>query len=141
MKRIYHPFYKWEEVSAGMWESVSGKELAGHLARAIEFTGNAVLYGSFMLKVIKSWPYSCEHNLTDENINRKAWIGHAATALAIGCPEHITRMAWGRLSQQQQDDANAQAQSAINQWIKTHEEKNTVLHQVMAEQRVFEWNS
>lgn len=141
MKRIYHPFHKWEEIEAGMWESVAGKELSGHLERAVEFTGNAVLYGSYMLKVIKMWPYSCEHNLTDENINRKAWIGHAATALAIGCPEHITRMAWGKLTQQQQDEANDQAQQAIDLWIAEHETKNTGLHQGLGKQGVFQWDT
>ena len=76
-----------------------------------------------MLKVIEKWPYSCEHNLTDTSQNRKAWIGHAACALALGCPEDITRAAWAKLSDDQQNKANQKAQDAINIWVEKHLEK------------------
>lgn len=113
MKRIYHPFTKWEDYIHGMWRVAPKDERDQLLPKAIEFTGNAILYGSFMLKVLEQWPVTCEQNLSDRGQNRKAWIGHAACCLAMGCPEDVTRDAWGRLSQQQQDDANAQAQTAI----------------------------
>lgn len=88
------------------------------LRKAIEFTGNAELYGEWMLKVADAWKFSCEHNLTKIDTNRKAWIGHAAVALAIDCPEDIVREAWGYLSTKQQDEANAKAAIAIEYWEK-----------------------
>ena len=124
MKRIYHPYWEWEDWKAGMWHPVSASEAQDMLARAIEFTGNAALYGSFMQRVIREWPKACEHNLTETEMNRQAWIGHAACVMATGIPEHITRKAWGCLTQQQQDDANEQAQRAIDQWTEWHEAKN-----------------
>ncbi len=141
MKRIFHPYHKWEDFQSGMWRTVSGNERIEYLRKAIEFTGNAELYGSFMLRVINEWPISCEHNLTDLNQNRKAWIGHAATCLAIECPEDITRQAWGKLNQQQQDDANEKAQLAIDLWVKTHESKNKAIHQKMGESRISTGNT
>lgn len=108
---------------------------------AVEFTGDASLYGSFMLRVISEWRYSCEHHLTDEGMNRKAWVGHAATALAIGCPEYLTRAAWGKLSPRQQNEANAQAQNAIDTWVKAHEAKNQAIHQGLGIQGIFQWDS
>lgn len=137
MKRVFHPFWTWEEIKFGMWSNVP--DVGAHLERAITFTGNATLYGSYMVRVTLEWPISCEHNLTDEAMNRKAWIGHAATALAIGCPEHITRQAWGRLTDEQRDAANEQAQDAIDQWCRTYQGKDSGLHHPMATQRVFEW--
>lgn len=122
LRRIYHPHDKWEEYYAGMWRSVYGKEKEDLLKKAIEFTGNAELYGSFMMRVINEWPISCEHNLTCVEMNRQAWIGHAACCLAIGCPEDITRLAWHQLTQKQQDDANAKAAEAIKQWEIKHSE-------------------
>lgn len=113
-KRVYHPYNKWEELRFNMWGAVSNKK--DFLSKAIEFTGNHVLYGSFMFRVIKEWPISCENALTDYNINRKAWIGHAACALAIQCPEDITRQAWKELSYEQQYLANAEASRAISSW-------------------------
>jgi hypothetical protein len=40
--------------------------------------------------------------------------------MAIQCPEDIVREAWGHLTQEQQDNANQQAQQAIEYW----EQKN-----------------
>jgi hypothetical protein len=116
MNRIYHPYHLWEDWKFGMWRYTSEIEKAEYLQRAIEFTGDAELYGSYMLKVLAQWPYACEHNLSNRAINRQAWIGHAACCLAINCPEDITRLAWHQLTQKQQDDANAKADFAIQTW-------------------------
>lgn len=102
-----------------MWRKVSSNEEQALLARAIEFTGNAALYGSFMRRVICEWPVSCEQNMTDISINRKAWVGHAAACMAINSPEYVTRMAWAYLSNEQQREANRHAQDAIDEWEAT----------------------
>jgi hypothetical protein len=120
VQRIYHHFNKWEDWLNGMWRYVSEDEKQAYLQKAIEFTGNAELYGSYMQRVIKEWPYACEHNLSNKAINRQAWIGHSACCLAIGCPEDITRLAWHNLTQTQQDEANAQADLAILAWEQEH---------------------
>lgn len=129
--KVWHPYTIWEDYLNGMYESVYGEKREKLLQKAIEFTGNATLYGSFMRRIILEWPYACEHNLTDHSINRKAWIGHAATCLAIQCPEDITRSAWGHLTQQQQDDANQQAQDAIHEWESNYARKNPEVCQQM----------
>jgi hypothetical protein len=122
MKRIYHAHTKWEEYPAGLWRKRPASEETDLLAKAIAFTGDAELYGTWMRRVTKEWLYSCEHNLTDVSQNRRAWLGHAACCMAIGAPEHVTRAAWWHLSQKQQDDANAQADAAILNWELRHEE-------------------
>ena len=114
LAEIWHPWWLWEEIPANMWGDVS--ERKEWLKKAIEFTGDDVLYGSWMMKVVKHWKYSCEHNLTKMDINRKAWVGHAAVAMAMQCPEDIVREAWGYLTKEQQDLANMRAQEAINYW-------------------------
>jgi hypothetical protein len=111
---FWHPYWKWEEVDANMWGDVT--DAKAWLDKAIAFTGDHLLYGSWMMKVADNWKYSCEHNLTKLDTNRKAWIGHAAVAMAIQCPEDIVRHAWGFLTQQQQDLANKQAALAIAHW-------------------------
>jgi hypothetical protein len=114
MNDYWHPFWKWEEVSHNMWGNVKDKK--DWLRRAVEFTGDHALYGQWMRRVVEGWKYSCEHNLTKLDTNRKAWIGHAAVAMAIQCPEDIVREAWGHLTKEQQDLANAQALAAIQYW-------------------------
>lgn len=114
LKRVYHHHGEWEEIPAGMWGEVEDRK--AWIAKAIAFTGNHKLYGSFMMKVITHWPISCENALTDSSLNQKAWIGHAACALAIGCPEDITREAWGQLTDEQRLLANKEADRAIRMW-------------------------
>lgn len=104
----------WEEVRFNMWGKVENRK--EYYQKAINFTGNHKLYGSFMQRVIKEWPISCENALTDYYMNRKAWIGHAACALAIQCPEDITRKAWKELTIEQQYLANQEAIRAISSW-------------------------
>ena len=99
-----------------MWRKVTKNEEDRLLPLAVEFTGDAKLYGSWMQRVITEWPIACEHNLTDLATNRKAWVGHAATQMAINCPEYITRSAWAALNDRQRIDANKQAQYAIETW-------------------------
>lgn len=113
-KRVYRPYWEWEEVDANMWGEVANRTAA--LRKAVEFTGDHKLYGRFMERVIREWPNSCENALTDYSINRKAWVGHAAVALAHGIPEDITRQAWGELTDEQRLLANREAERAIQQW-------------------------
>lgn len=114
LPRVWHPVEDWEEIQYNMWGTVSDR--ATMLQNAIEFTGDAALYGDHMDLVIQEWPISCENALTDYSLNRKAWIGHAACALYMQCPEDITRQAWGYLSYEQQKMANRRAAIAIRCW-------------------------
>ena len=123
MKRIHHPYWKWEDAKAGMWRTVIGKEAEEYLEKAIDFMGNADMYGYWMLQVIEQWPNACEHNLTCDSMNRQAWIGHAACCLSFGCPEEITRLAWHRLTDEQRGAANAKADIAIALWETRREEE------------------
>ena len=110
---IWHPWWALEEVSSNMWGDVACKKT--WLQIAILFTGDSELYGLWMKSVADKWKYSCEHNLTKTG-DKRPWIGHAAVALAIKCPEDIVREAWGYLSEDQQNKANAKAQEAIDYW-------------------------
>lgn len=118
IKRIYHPYWDWEEVGYNMWGGVADKE--SYRSVAVDFTGNAKQYGEHMVRVTKEWKKSCEHNLTTLSSNRQAWIGHAACALAFCCPEDIVRSAWRDLTPEQKDAANAVADRAIELWEKNH---------------------
>lgn len=114
LKRIYHPFSMWEELRHGMWSEVEDR--AGMLRKAIAFTGDHKTYGAYMLRVVREWPFSCENALTDQMLNQKAWVGHAACAMALGCPEDITREAWSYLTDEQRVLANKEAEQAIRVW-------------------------
>lgn len=123
--RVYHPFSEWEEVAANMWgEATDAKAM---LEQAIAFTADHVLYGNYMLRVIREWPISCENALTDSSLNQKAWVGHAACAMALACPEDITRKAWGYLTDEQRLLANKAAERAIREWADAYAKGRGVL--------------
>ena len=125
LKRIFHHYLAWEDYQAGMWRITSKQERDELLPKAIEFTGDPDLYGSFMIKVLSIYPIACEQNLSDKSQNRRAWIGQAAACLAINSPEDVTRSAWGHLTLAQQVKADAKADEAIKLWEVQHETKNT----------------
>jgi hypothetical protein len=129
--RVYHPYWEWEEIDSNMWGSVENRKL--FLKRAIEFTGDHQKYGRFMMRVVNEWPKSCENALTDYSLNRKAWVGHAACALAMGCPEDITREAWGLLTDEQRLLANKEAERAILCWEINYAKSKGLRHEMDGE--------
>lgn len=116
-----------------MWESAGDCDID----EAISFTGNHILYGEAMGRVIIEWPISCENSLTNYKINRKAWIGHAAAALAIGAPQLLTRKAWAFLDDRQRTLANREAERCIRLWERSYIESRG-LHKDMEEAVLFE---
>lgn len=116
MKQVYHPYWLWEDFKNGMWRRLKKEEEIKLLPSIIEFTGNYELYGGAMFEVIKEWKYSCEHNLSDFSVNRRAWLGHAACCYKHGWPEYLVREAWNQLTINQQNLANKMADEAIKEW-------------------------
>lgn len=130
-ERVYHHYLKWEENQFNMWGTVKNK--AEYLKMAIAFTADHKLYGLFMQRVAEEWPISCENALTDYSLNQKAWIGHAAVAMALKCPENITREAWGYLTDEQRLLANNEAEKAICSWRVNYAKSKGLLPDVGSE--------
>lgn len=137
LKRVYHPVSAWEEVRHNMWGDVDDRP--AWIERAIEFTGDHKTYGSFMRRVVREWPISCENALTDYRINRKAWIGHAACALAMRCPEDVVRGAWGILTDEQRLLANREAERSIAIWEIDYRASRAI-YRDMGGAMLFGWN-
>ena len=137
--RIWYPFWEWEDI--GMWRDVSAEEQRRLLKVAVEFTGNAEAYGKAMLRVLEEFPIACEHNLTSQATNHQAWIGHAASYLAHELPEYVTRLAWGMLTQQQRDEANAMADRAINEWNERRAQEADAVRQQMGFAGIPGWDA
>lgn len=116
MQRVYYPYWEWEDYINGMWIKLKPNDEINAIKRAVKFTGNSDIYGSYMLKVHLFYPKATEHNLTCTGMNRQAWIGHAAVNIAINIPEYITRIAWWQLTDEQRINANLKADYAIEQW-------------------------
>ena len=128
MKRIWIHFQEWEEITAGMWNDKADISNQAMQSKVFDFMNDVEAFKAAMFRVASEWEKSCLHNLTALEQNRLAWIGHAACALILGCPEHITRKAWGTMSQEKQDAGNASATEAVQWWESNHAKKNSALH-------------
>lgn len=128
LKRVWVPIELWEELQWNMWGEVSNRQR--YLQRAVIFTGNHRLYGRYMNRVTREWPNSCLNALTDQSLNRRAWIGHAACALALCCPEDVTRQAWGLLTHEQRILANREADRAIQSWEMRYQQSQRIREHV-----------
>lgn len=116
MKRIYHPYWLWEDYKAGFYDNVSGEEKKKLLLKAVEMFNSKELTKSNMLRVIEEWKYSCEHNLTNESLNKIAYIGQGACCLYSKIPSTITMEAWSLLTEEVKNRSNELALFTIKQW-------------------------
>ena len=119
--RIYHPWWKWECYKAGFFKKESNKERqSAHQKAYVELLSDLDKFAYAMRCVINYWPYSCEHNLTNESMNRIAWLGQASACYTFGACAEQTRGAFHHLSQKQQDEANALADLYLKFWTTRH---------------------
>jgi hypothetical protein len=125
VKRVYHHFERWEEITAGMWRNVPVGERQAYIDNAAALMKDPQAFFLAMHKATIEWPHSCEHHLTG-TFNRQAWIGHAGCCIATGSPEDLTRLAWHTLTQSQQDAANLAADKAIAEWERRYTMKGGV---------------
>ncbi len=121
--QAYLPYWTWECYNSGMWDKV-GKDLEPELfSKALKFTSNHIEYGKAMMEVKDVWVNSCVNFLTNQSINRKAYIGHCAVFYKLQVPEYIVRKAWKHLTETQQIKANNEAKKAIKEWEKGYMKK------------------
>ncbi len=119
MKRIYHPWNKWECFPAGFYESQpKDKKLSAEEGEFEyrDFLKNIPLFKSVLERVITEWKYSCEHYLSNENMNRIAWLGQASMCLYKGIPSCF-RGGYNLLTDEEKKAADLAALEYLNKWL------------------------
>ena len=117
MKRIYHPYWRWEDYPNGFYDNCSGSVKESLIQKGIEMFNSQKLTRENMFRVVDEWKYSCEHNLTNPSMNQIAYIGQAACCIYASIPSTVTMELWSMLSKEVQQRANNDAQDALNHWI------------------------
>lgn len=115
--RILHTWEKWECYPAGFYENkVDGltKEECEEAYR--EFLSDVPRFKNALERVITEWPRSCEHYLTNENMNRIAWLGQASLCIAHRIPS-IFRGGFMLLTDEQKRLADEAALDYLNRWL------------------------
>ena len=119
MKRIFHTWEKWECYPAGFYENKpKDPKLTDEKCMQMyaEFLSDDARFCAAMARVITEWKNSCEHYLTNDKMNRIAWMGQAAMCIATGVPSRYCG-GFNQLSDVQQACANALAATYIGKWM------------------------
>tara|TARA_R110002167_G_scaffold198038_1_gene401116 strand:+ start:474 stop:1604 length:1131 start_codon:yes stop_codon:yes gene_type:complete len=115
--RIFHTYDKWECHKAGFYQSK--KEDWSHQECEDEFKrilSDQNLFGEILSKVIVEWKNSCEHYLTNNSMNRIAWLGQAAVCYHSGVPSRYSG-AWMDLDKKTREKADNTALNYLNKWM------------------------
>lgn len=116
MNRIFHTWDRWECYPAGFYENGSGDlttEQAEEKYRAF-LAGHE--FQAALDRVISEWKHSCEHYLSNEKMNRIAWLGQASACIALGLPSCF-RGGYNMLSDVEKSNADILALAALNKWL------------------------
>lgn len=120
MEKVYHNFEKWEDWKSGFYRTIENKQRDFFRANSVSLLSNSSELFIEMKRVVCDWKFSSEENLTNLCLNRRAWLGQAACCHGYRTPEDLTREAWGLLSKEQQNQANAIADQVIKFWEKNY---------------------
>lgn len=116
-KRIFHTYDKWECYKAGFYATkVDGLKKDKCEEMFAEFLSQPDLFDKTLEKVLKEWKNSCEHYLTNNSMNRIAWLGQAAVCYHSGIPNKYSA-GWFLLNEEQQNAANEVAHKNLNKWL------------------------
>lgn len=118
MERIFHTWDKWESFHYRFFDNNPPDGMSKKEAERLyfELLSNTQEFGRVLSEIIKAWPNSCEHNLTNKTLNRIAWMGQAALAYKFKIPAQF-RGGYNLLSKEQQAAADAEALKWINIWM------------------------
>jgi ParB-like chromosome segregation protein Spo0J len=115
--RVYHTWEKWECYRAGFYaERMADMTAEEGEEKYREFLSDLGRFAAALEVVISEWKFSCEHYLTNDRMNRIAWLGQAAVAQAMGIPS-FCRGGYHRLAEEQRNAADMLALEYLNKWL------------------------
>ena len=117
IKRVYHTYDKWECYPAGFYEEQAEGLTEQECKEAYAgFLKDEHRFREALASVLISWPNSSEHYLTNEKMNRIAWLGQASACIALGVPSKY-RSGYFLLSKEEQQAADLIALEYLNDWL------------------------
>lgn len=133
--RVFHTYDKWECHKAGFYNS--SKE--GMTKQQCEefyatFLSDSKRFEKALKKVISEWKNSCEHYLTNNSMNRIAWLGQASVCYESGIPSCFCG-GFNLLSEEQQKTANNLALKYLNKWLSKNGRKEVTLDEAMTDRQ------
>lgn len=132
--RIFHTYDKWECYKAGFYNTTHQsltKVQCEEKYRA--FLSDTDRFSEALESVTTEWVNSCEHYLTNNSMNRIAWLGQASACYAMGIPA-IFRSGFFLLTEQEQEKANQTALKYLNKWLSSNGRKEVTMEEAYSGQ-------
>lgn len=117
MSRIFHPWDKWEDYRHNFYGGVSDYQKDNTLQLYASLLIDLTRFEAALQTIITEWKYSCEHNLSNEAMNRVAYLGQASCALVYKVPHNVCMGGYNLLTDEQKAAADAMAQKYLDLWI------------------------
>jgi ParB-like chromosome segregation protein Spo0J len=119
--RILHTWEKWECFRNGFYDDrpPGGISQEDGEEKYREFLSDLQRFEAALSVVTGEWKFSCEHYLTNERMDRIAWLGQAAAAQAMRMPS-CCRGGYNLLSDSQKAGADAMALKYLNIWLSSN---------------------
>lgn len=101
-----------------MYDSVPPDGMSADEARCAyaDFLSDIERFQTALDRVVEEWPISCEQFLSNDGINRIAWLGQASLAISTGIPARF-KAGFKLLDGAQQRAANLAASGTLKLWI------------------------
>lgn len=119
MERIYHTWDKWECYPAGFYETKPPRRdltIDDCKRMYAEFLSDDDRFSWALVRVINEWKNSCEHYLSNERMNRIAWLGQASMCIETRVSKFFCG-GYFLLTKDQQNHADLVALDALNEWL------------------------
>lgn len=136
MKREFRHWEKWECFRAGFYAASgpAGKSHKDCEQAYADILGNVDWFRRAAFRVMNQWPESCAHFLSNDGMNRVAWLGQAAVCIETGVPSRY-KYSFLLMTQEQQETANDVARRAIR-WWENNRRQCSALFEIVDEQRL-----
>lgn len=123
-----------------MYESAPPAGLTADTAKEAyrDFLADTPRFAAAMQRVLNEWPNSCDQFLSNDSINRIAWLGQASMCIETGVPMCF-RGGFKLLSATQQKTANALAAEFFKKWVRSKAyavQKDQSIHSTVEEARL-----
>lgn len=122
--RIFHEWQDWECYPAGFYSDKPPKDMTAEQCEISyrDFLADINRFENALKRVISEWKNSCEHYLTNEKMNRIAWLGQASMCIETGVPSRFCG-GYNLLTDEQKNIADKKALEYLNIWLQNNGRK------------------
>lgn len=126
MKRIFHSFDKWEDLRHNFYGGIMEYKKDNTLQLYADLLRDLSKFEAALQIITRDWTCSCEHNLTNESMNRIAYLGQASCALLHQVPHTVSMGGYNLLTIEEKSKADNMAEKYLNIWLEKHEHSKKV---------------